>query len=191
MCSLPKEYVGGRVHYLLNIVAALASIYPFNSAAKFESIESFEGLRHRFELVNEVNGVRFINDSKATNVSATEAALRNFESKEQVILILGGDAKGVDLSILEMSISKKVFGLVILALDPEPLLELGRRCGIETFATISMEEAVKEAYRLVKTSADAKNVILSPACASFDLFTDYQDRGRSFEAAVKKLSEIG
>ena len=54
-----------------------------------------------------------------------------------------------------------------------------------------MEEAVKEAYRLAKTSADAKNVILSPACASFDLFADYQDRGRSFEAAVKKLSEKG
>ena len=191
MCSVPKAYLGGRVHYLLNILAALVSIYPFNSAAEFESIESFEGLRHRFELVNEVNGVRFINDSKATNVGATEAALRNFESKEQVILILGGDTKGVDLSILEMSISKKVFGLVILALDPAPLLELGRRCGIETFATISMEEAVKEAYRLVNTSADAKNVILSPACASFDLFTDYQERGRSFEAAVKKLSEIG
>ena len=89
-----KGLLGGRVHYLLNIVAALASIYPFNSAVKFESIESFEGLRHRFELVNEVNGVRFINDSKATNVSATKAALRNFESKERVILILGGDAKG-------------------------------------------------------------------------------------------------
>ncbi len=191
MCSVPKSYLGGRVHYLLNIVAALASIYPFNSAAEFESIESFEGLRHRFELVSEVNGVRFINDSKATNVSATEAALRNFESKERVILILGGDAKGVDLSILEMSISKKVSGLVILALDPAPLLELGQRCGIETFSTISMVEAVREAYRLANTSADAKNVILSPACASFDLFTDYQDRGRSFEAAVNKLSEIG
>ena len=191
MCSVPKAYLGGRIHYLLNILAALVSIYPFNSAAGFESIESFEGLRHRFELVNEVNGVRFINDSKATNVSATEAALRNFESKEQVILILGGDTKGVDLSILEMSISKKVFCLVILALDPAPLLELGRRCGIQTFATISMEEAVKEAYRFANSSADAKNVILSPACASFDLFADYQDRGRSFEAAVKKLSEIG
>ena len=90
-----------------------------------------------------------------------------------------------------MSISKKVLGLVILALEPAPLLELGRRCGIKTFATISMEEAVREAFRLVNTSADAKNVILSPACASFDLFTDYQDRGRSFEAAVKKLSEKG
>jgi UDP-N-acetylmuramoylalanine--D-glutamate ligase len=191
MCSVPKAYLGGRVHYLLNIVAALASIYPFNSAVEFESIESFEGLRHRFELVNEVNGVRFINDSKATNVSATEAALRNFESKERVILILGGDAKGVDLSILEMSITMKVSGLVILALDPAPLLELGQRCGIETFSTISMVEAVREAYRLANTSADAKNVILSPACASFDLFTDYQDRGRSFEAAVNKLSEIG
>ena len=191
MCSVPKAYLGGRVHYLLNIVVALASIYPFNSTTEFESIESFEGLRHRFELVNVVNGVRFINDSKATNVSATEAALRNFESKEQVILILGGDAKGVDLSNLERSISKKVFGLVILALDPAPLLELGRRCRIETFATISMEQAVKEAYRLANISPDAKNVILSPASASFDLFADYQDRGRSFEAAVKKLSEIG
>ena len=148
-------------------------------------------MRHRFELVNEINGERFINDSKATNVGAKEAALSYFQSKELVILIRGGEAKGVDLSILEMSISKKVFGLVILALDPAPLLELGRRCGIETFATISMEEAVKEAYRLVNLSADVKNIILSPACASFDLFTNYQDRGRSFEAAVKKLSEIG
>ena len=191
ICSIPKAYIGGRVHYLINIVAALASIYPFNSAVEFESIESFEGLRHRFELFSEVNGVRFINDSKATNVSATEAALTNFESREKVILILGGDAKGVDLSILEMSIREKVFGLVILALDPAPLLELGRRCGIETFATISMEEAVKEAYRLVNTCADAKNIVLSPACASCDLFKDYEDRGRSFEAAVKKLSEIG
>ncbi len=191
MCSVPKSYLGGRVHYLLNIVAALASIHPFNSVAKFEAIESFEGLRHRFELIDEINGVRFINDSKATNAGATEAALRNFEAQEQVILILGGDAKGVDLSILEGSISKKVFGLVVLALDPAPLLELGRRCGIETFATISMEEAVKEAYRFVNLSADVKNIILSPACASFDLFRDYEDRGRSFEAAVKKLSEIG
>ena len=191
MCSVPKSYLGGRVHYLLNIVAALASIHPFNSVAKFEAIESFEGLRHRFELIDEINGVRFINDSKATNAGATEAALRNFEAQEQVILILGGDAKGVDLNILEGSISKKVFGLVVLALDPAPLLELGRRCGIETFATISMEEAVEEAYRLVNLSADVKNIILSPACASFDLFRDYEDRGRSFEAAVKKLSEIG
>ena len=191
MCLVPKAYLGGRVHYLLNILAALASIYPFNSVAEFESIESFEGLRHRFELVNEVNGVRFINDSKATNVSATEAALRNFESKERVVLILGGDAKGVDLSVLERTISKKVVNLIVLALDPEPLLELGQRCGIETLSTNSMVEAVREAYRLANTSTDAKNVILSPACASFDLFTDYQDRGRSFEAAVNKLSEIG
>ena len=191
MCSAPKAYLGGRVHYLLNIVAALASIYPFNSATEFEAIESFEGLRHRFELVNEINGVTFINDSKATNVGATEAALKNFESKEQVVLILGGDTKGVDLGILEMSIIKKVFGLVILALDPAPLLELGRRCGIKTLATSSMEEAVIEAYRLANLNADVKNIILSPACASFDLFTNYQDRGRSFEAAVKKLSEIG
>ena len=90
-----------------------------------------------------------------------------------------------------MSISKKVSGLVVLARDPAPLIELGQRCGIETFSTISMVEAVREAYRLANTNADAKNVILSPACASFDLFTDYQDRGRSFEAAVKKLSEKG
>ncbi len=189
ICSVPKAHVVGRIHYLLNIVAALASLYPFNSATEFEAIESFEGLRHRFELVNEINGIRFINDSKATNVGATEAALRNFESTERVVLILGGEAKGVDLSILEISISKKVFGLVILALDPAPLLELGRRCGIETCIAISMEEAVKEAYRLVNLSADVKNIILSPACASFDLFTNYQDRGQSFEAAVTRLGE--
>ena len=107
-------------------------------------------MRHRFELVNEVNGVRFINDSKATNVSATEAALRNFGSKERVILILGGDAKGVDLEHFRDEYKQESLGLVILALDPAPLLELGQRCGIETFATISMEEAVKEAYRLAK-----------------------------------------
>ena len=100
--------------------------------------------------------IGFVNDSKATNPGATEVALKNLESQEQVILIIGGDTKGVDLNTLENTITQKVAGLVILASDPKPLIELGERCRIETLATSYMEEAVKEAYRLANLNAEKR-----------------------------------
>ena len=147
-----------------------------------EAIQSFESLEHRMEYVSTVRGVEFINDSKATNVNSTWYALESM--KKPVILILGGIDKGNDYSILRELVKEKVKGIVCMGLDNRKIHEAFQDDVAIMVNTASAEEAVNTAFRL---AGKGDVVLLSPACASFDLFKNYEDRGKQFKEAVKDL----
>jgi UDP-N-acetylmuramoylalanine--D-glutamate ligase len=147
-----------------------------------ESFTTFEGLEHRLEYVATVRGVEFINDSKGTNLNSVWFALESM--RRPTILILGGQDKGNDYNEIMDLVKEKVKAIVCLGVDNTPI-HAAFDGVIETIAdTGSAKEAVETAYRLA-TAGDT--VLLSPGCASFDLFKNYEDRGRQFKEAVKEL----
>ncbi|MBN1133028.1 MAG: UDP-N-acetylmuramoyl-L-alanine--D-glutamate ligase [Bacteroidales bacterium] len=147
-----------------------------------EALMDFQGVEHRLESVLTIHGINFMNDSKATNVNSTWYALESVRGN--IVWIAGGIDKGNNYSELYNLVENKVKALVCLGKDNSRLLE-AFRSRIETIVeTQSMDEAVKTAYYLAKNE---DTVLLSPACASFDLFENYEDRGRQFKAAVKRL----
>ena len=147
-----------------------------------ESLSDFQGVEHRLEPVIKVHGIEFINDSKATNVNSTWYALETMRSK--VIWVVGGVDKGNDYQMLYPLVKEKVKAIVCLGKDNTKLHDVFDDL-IETVVdTESMEEAVRTAYYL---SQEGDTVLLSPACASFDLFENYEDRGRQFKTAVRNL----
>ncbi len=146
-----------------------------------ESFASFEGLEHRLEFVATVRGVDFINDSKATNVNSVWFALESM--KQPTILILGGQDKGNDYNEIMELVKEKVKAIVCMGLDNQPIADAFSNV-VEVVETSSAKDAVKAAYSLAD-KGDA--VLLSPACASFDLFKNYEDRGRQFKEAVREL----
>ncbi len=147
-----------------------------------ESLMDFQGVEHRLEHVLKVHGIRFINDSKATNVNSVWYALESMTTK--VVWIAGGIDKGNDYSILTDLVKEKVKALVCLGKDNSKLIEAFGEVVPTIVETTSMEEAVRNAYFL---ATDGDTVLLSPACASFDLFDNYEDRGRQFKQAVRNL----
>jgi UDP-N-acetylmuramoylalanine--D-glutamate ligase len=147
-----------------------------------EAIRSFEALEHRMEYVSTVRGVEFINDSKATNVNSTWYALESME--RPTILILGGVDKGNDYSLIRDLVKEKVKAIVCLGLDNRKIHEAFQNDVPLMVNTASAEEAVKAAFHFA-TKGDT--VLLSPACASFDLFKNYEDRGKQFKEAVRDL----
>ena len=147
-----------------------------------DAIQSFESLEHRMEPVNTIRGVEFINDSKATNVNSTWYALESME--KPVILILGGIDKGNDYSLLRDLVKEKVKAIVCLGIDNRKIQEAFQNDVALMVSTHSAEEAVKAAFHFAN-KGDV--VLLSPACASFDLFKNYEDRGEQFKQAVKNL----
>ena len=147
-----------------------------------EAIRSFEALEHRMEYVLTVRGVEFINDSKATNVNSTWYALESME--HPTILILGGVDKGNDYSLIRDLVKEKVKAIVCLGLDNRKIHEAFQNDVPLMVNTGSAEEAVKAAFHFA-TKGDT--VLLSPACASFDLFRNYEDRGKQFKEAVRDL----
>ena len=147
-----------------------------------EAIQSFEALEHRMEHVNTIRGVEFINDSKATNVNSTWYALESME--KPTILILGGIDKGNDYSLIRELIKEKVKAIVCLGTDNRKIHEAFMNDVALMVNTTSAEEAVKAAYHFAN-KGDV--VLLSPACASFDLFKNYEDRGEQFKKAVRDL----
>ena len=147
-----------------------------------EAIRSFEALEHRMEYVSTVRGVQFINDSKATNVNSTWYALESME--HPTILILGGVDKGNDYSLIRDLVKEKVKAIVCLGLDNRKIHEAFQNDVPLMVNTASAEEAVKAAFHFA-TKGDT--VLLSPACASFDLFKNYEDRGKQFKEAVRDL----
>ncbi len=147
-----------------------------------EALMDFQGIEHRLEQLNKVHGINFINDSKATNVNSTWYALESI--KGDIIWIAGGVDKGNNYADLFDLVSKKVKALVCLGEDNSRLIEAFSD-KVETIVeSKTMLEAVKSAYYL---SSKEDTVLLSPACASFDLFDSYEDRGRKFKAAVREL----
>jgi len=147
-----------------------------------ESLMDFQGVEHRLETVLRVHGIRFINDSKATNVNSVWYALESMRTR--VVWIAGGIDKGNDYTMLADLVKGKVKALVCLGKDNTKLVKAFESIVPIIVETRSMEEAVQNAYFLAK---DGDTVLLSPACASFDLFENYEDRGRQFKRAVHNL----
>ncbi|TKD66780.1 UDP-N-acetylmuramoyl-L-alanine--D-glutamate ligase [Flavobacterium sp. ASW18X] len=147
-----------------------------------QSIQSFQGAPHRLEKVLKINHVEYINDSKATNVNATYYALDGI--KKPIVWIVGGTDKGNDYTELMPLVREKVKAIICLGVDNSKLIATFGNVVEPIVECYSMEEAVKIAY---KASEKGDTVLLSPACASFDLFKNYEDRGDQFKAAVRKL----
>jgi UDP-N-acetylmuramoylalanine--D-glutamate ligase len=146
-----------------------------------EAVQTFENLEHRMELVATVRGVDFVNDSKATNVNSTWYALESMT--KQTVLILGGIDKGNDYSLLEELVQEKVKAIVCMGTDNSKIHEFfdGKATLVDA---ANADAAVKAAFEL---AAPGDVVLLSPACASFDLFKNYEDRGKQFKDSVKAL----
>ena len=143
----------------------------------------FKGVEHRLEKVARVGGIDFINDSKATNVNSCWYALQSMTTK--TVLILGGKDKGNDYTEIEDLVREKCSALVYLGLHNEKLHEFFDRLGLPVAdVQTGMKDAVEAAYRLAQKG---ETVLLSPCCASFDLFKSYEDRGDQFKACVRSL----
>ncbi len=173
----------GRHNTYNSMAAAIAGkVLNIRKDVIRESLADFQGVEHRLEPVITVCGIDFINDSKATNVNSVWYALECMEN--EIVWIVGGVDKGNDYSELFKVVSKKVKAIVCLGKDNSKILEAFKDKVATIVETTSMEEAVRSAYYLAKKG---ETVLLSPACASFDLFKNYEDRGRKFKEAVRNL----
>ena len=171
-------------HNALNALAALALADALGIAATkvLRTLREFRGLAHRMSLVAQVRGVVYIDDSKSTTVASTIAALEGMQRKS--VLIAGGDAKGQDFTTLVPAVRNHARAVVLLGRDA-PLLERAlRAAGVDLIAASGIEEAVAQASAIAHPG-DA--VLLSPACASWDMFRDYTERGDRFASAVRTL----
>lgn len=171
-------------HNIKNAMAAstVSHLLKIRKQTIRESLENFQGVEHRLEYVLKINKVQYINDSKATNVNATYYALETMDAP--TVWIVGGVDKGNNYKELFPFVNEKVKAIICLGVDNEALFEAFGNMVDVIIETQYMSEAVKIAYKI----ADAgENVLLSPACASFDLFENYEDRGRQFKNAVRNL----
>jgi UDP-N-acetylmuramoylalanine--D-glutamate ligase len=173
----------GRHNTYNSMAAAIAGkILNIRKEVIRESLADFQGVEHRLEPIITVCGVNFINDSKATNVNSTWYAIECMETN--IVWIVGGVDKGNDYSELFPVVKKKVRAIVCLGKDNKKIIEAFKDKVTTIVETTSMEEAVRSSYYLAKKG---ETVLLSPACASFDLFKNYEDRGRQFKKAVRDL----
>lgn len=171
-------------HNLYNSMASgiAARVLDIRKETVRESFSDFENIEHRLELVNTVHGIDFINDSKATNVNSTWYALESMQ--KPVIWIAGGVDKGNDYNMLMDLVKSRVKAIVCLGVDNQKIIDAFKDVIPDIIETKTADEAVRASYKLGK-KGDV--VLLSPACASFDLFENYEDRGRKFKAAVRSL----
>ena len=171
-------------HNLFNSMAAgiSANIAGIRKACIREALSDFKGVEHRLEKVARVRGVDYINDSKATNVNSCWYALKSMKTK--TILILGGKDKGNDYNEIADLVREKCVGLIFLGLHNEKLHDFFKGFGLPIADTKSMKDAVDAAYKMAK---NGETVLLSPCCASFDLFKSYEDRGNQFKQYVNEL----
>ena len=176
-------------HNELNVLAACALVDTHLDFTQMrEALASFAGLPHRFELVDELEGVQYINDSKATNLGATLAALSGMAATEQVILIAGGDAKGVDLAPLAQVLEGRVRHVFTIGQDGPQVAAVAADCGVAHSACDGLRDAVSAAYAAARPG---DSVVLSPACASLDMFDNYMQRGECFAKSVRRLRRAG
>ena len=171
-------------HNLFNSMAAgiSANIAGIQKECIREALSDFKGVEHRLEKVTRVRGVDYINDSKATNVNSCWYALSSMKTK--TILILGGKDKGNDYNEIAGLIKEKCSGLIFLGLHNEKLHAFFDGFGLPIADVQSMKDAVDAAYHMAKKG---ETVLLSPCCASFDLFKSYEDRGDQFKECVRNL----
>ncbi|MCG9970208.1 UDP-N-acetylmuramoyl-L-alanine--D-glutamate ligase [Christiangramia crocea] len=171
-------------HNAKNAMAAatVAQLLRIRKQTIRESMANFQGVEHRLEKVLKINNVLYINDSKATNVNATFYALESMES--ETVWIVGGVDKGNVYDDLLPLVNEKVKAIICLGVDNDKIVNAFGNIVETMVETTSMKDAVQIAYRLADKG---DNVLLSPACASFDLFENYEDRGRQFKEAVRNL----
>ena len=172
------------LHNAANALAAhaLCRVAGFPPEPLVQALAEFKGLPHRVELVAEARGVCFYDDSKGTNVGATSAALEGF--REPVVLIAGGEGKGQDFAPLVPSVSRHARAVILIGRDAHLMAEALSGTGVPIKRAVTMEEAVSRAYAMAQRG-DA--VLLSPACASFDMFANYAERGKAFAAAARAV----
>ena len=171
-------------HNLFNSMAAgiSANIAGIRKECIREALNDFKGVEHRLEKVARVKGVGYINDSKATNVNSCWYALQSMKTK--TVLILGGKDKGNDYNEIADLVKEKCSGLIFLGLHNEKLHDFFGNFGLPIVDAQSMPDAVNAAYNMAKKG---ETVLLSPCCASFDLFKSYEDRGDQFKECVRNL----
>ena len=171
-------------HNLFNSMAAgiSANIAGIRKECIREALRDFEGVEHRLEKVCRVKGVDYVNDSKATNVNSCWYALQSMKTK--TILILGGKDKGNDYNEIANLVKEKCSGLIFMGVNNEKLHNFFDGFGLPVADVHSMEDAVNAAYKMAKKG---ETVLLSPCCASFDLFKSYEDRGKQFKECVRNL----
>lgn len=185
--EVPREKLSLKgLHNLYNSMAAglSATLLNIKDETIRQALEDFEAVEHRLEYVDTINGVRYVNDSKATNVNSTWYALESMTTP--TVLILGGKDKGNDYSEIEELVGEKVKAIVAMGKDNTKILEFFKGKVPVLSDTHSIEEAVAECARI---ASEGDTVLLSPCCASFDLFKSYEDRGHQFKAEVHRLAE--
>jgi UDP-N-acetylmuramoylalanine--D-glutamate ligase len=185
------------LHNAANALAALALCVSLGhtAASLLPALRSFRGLPHRVEKIAEIDGVTWYDDSKGTNVGATVAALEGIggqmaasnKSNPKIVLIAGGDGKGQDFSPLKMPVAQHARVVVLIGRDAPVISRALTDAGVPLVAATDMTDAVRQASALAQPQ-DA--VLLSPACASFDMFRDYQHRAEVFIAAVRALQGV-
>ncbi len=180
-----EEMAMKGLHNAANAMAAHALLSAIDAPAAplAQAMRDFKGLPHRVELVAEAGGVRFYDDSKGTNVGATVAALEGFRAP--VVLIAGGDGKGQDFAPLAPAVRLRARAVVLIGRDAPRIAAALARSDVVLARAASMEEAVEAAFALA-SKGDA--VLLSPACASFDMFRNYHHRGETFAAAARAIA---
>lgn len=183
--SMPRQALALKgLHNLYNsMAAAIASVaLGIDHETCKAALSDFQSVEHRLEYVATVDGVRYINDSKATNVNSTWYALESMDTP--TVLILGGTDKGNDYTEIEALVKEKVKAIVCMGVDNAKLTDFFGQRGIKTVDTCSLADAI-EACRDLAEAGDT--VLLSPCCASFDLFKNYEQRGQLFKEAVLAL----
>ncbi len=172
-------------HNVANALASLAigSAMGLSMVAMVATLKRYPGLPHRCNLVANINGIQWFNDSKATNVGACIAAIEGIAGSGKIILIAGGVAKDQDFTGLTAVINKYVTAVIVLGQDAK-LIEAVVPKEVNTYYVETIDCAVKQAKDIAESGS---NVLLSPACASFDMFSGYEQRGEAFETAVEKL----
>jgi UDP-N-acetylmuramoylalanine--D-glutamate ligase len=172
------------LHNLKNTMAAstVAKLVGIRKETIRDSIQNFQGAAHRLEKVLKIHHVQYINDSKATNVNATYYALESVSTP--IVWIVGGIDKGNDYKVLMPLVREKVKAIICLGMDNSGIKDAFGNVIDLIVETYAMSEAVKVAYKIAERG---DTVLLSPACASFDLFKNYEDRGNQFKEAIKNL----
>lgn len=173
-------------HNLSNILCAVLAVYLETGRTDLlRKISDFRGVSHRIEFVRSINNISFFNDSKATNISSTLVAVKSFDC--DIHLILGGSEKGYEFDNLFKSLPHNVKSVVVFGETKQKIMQASERCGYRSICTANtLEECVKICCR----HAVPKDIILlSPACASFDMFSNFEERGNVFKKIVKELDE--
>ena len=173
------------IHNYMNIMAACLAVYKTGVSYEVmrNVLQQFKGVEHRLELVRVVNGVRYINDSKATTVESLFYALQSY--KDPIVLIAGGKDKGSDFTRLNDLIITNVKHLVLIGVAADKMEKAWHN-----LKPLSKAGSLQEAVLTAQKTADENDVVLlSPACASFDMFSDYEDRGRQFKNIVNALEK--